>query len=209
MRFIKSYFKTLSKHQLSQFQQLFDLYGAKNQQVNVISRKDIHHLYLHHVLHSLSIAKKFRFKDGCRILDLGTGGGFPGIPLAIYFPNCHFTMIDGTQKKIRVVNEVIQSLGLTNAKAKAIRAEQHRGKYDYVVSRAVAKLPVLWDWSKALLNKRGPDSGLIALKGGDISEEVNSLHKGLTTDIIFINSLFSEEYFEEKFIIHIHPRLTK
>ena len=206
---ITSYFKKLTKHQESQLKQLFDLYQSKNQQVNVISRKDIDQLYLHHVLHSLSIAKKFNFPDGCRILDLGTGGGFPGIPLAIYFPTCHFTLIDGTRKKIRVVNEVIEELELPNVKAIAVRAEEHRGNYDFVVSRAVAKLPVLWNWSRPLLKSKDPSSGLIALKGGDIQQEIKDLNKGLASDIVFINSLFSEKYFDEKFIVHIHRKRHK
>ena len=203
MKEVNKYFPEISELQKDQFRQLYDLYFQMNQEVNVISRKDIHKLYLHHVLHSLSIARKFKFSSEQKILDLGTGGGFPGIPLAIFFPTTKFCLIDGTKKKIRVVNEIIKSLDLKNVTAVADRAESHSGKYHFVVTRAVAKLPVLWNWVKPLLFK-DPGSGLIALKGGDIIQELKELPKYLERDITFINSIFSEEYFEEKFIVYIH-----
>lgn len=150
---------------VSQLEMLGPLYSALNQKINVISRKDIDSLYLHHVLHSLSLSMINRFEPGDKILDLGTGGGFPGIPLAIMFPDCHFTLIDGTQKKIGVVKSVVERIGLSNVEAVAVRAENLNGQFDYVVSRAVAKALTIREWCKPLLLPKREGQSIYLLKG--------------------------------------------
>ena len=207
MDIILKYFPKLSEEQIEQFKQLDALYREWNAKINVISRKDIDHLYEHHVLHSLAIAKAVNFKAGARVMDLGTGGGFPGIPLAILFPKTNFLMIDGTGKKIRVVNIVIEALGLKNATAQQIRAEELKGqKFDFVVTRAVARLEKLVPWSRRLL--RGKEmhaipNGLIALKGGRVKEEIADLEKGEYVESEPISRFFDEPYFEEKFLVYV------
>lgn len=171
MEEILKYFTDLTDKQKQQFAALFDLYKDWNEKINVISRKDIDNLYLHHVLHSLAIAKAVSFRPGTRILDFGTGGGFPGIPLAILFPETQFKMIDGTGKKIRVVNEVATAIGLENVEAVHLRGEEEKGKYDFVVSRAVMPLPDLMKIVKKNIGKEQRNSlpnGVICLKGGNV-----------------------------------------
>jgi len=204
-RIIK-YFPELSIAQRQQLLQLDPLYRDWNTQVNVISRKDIDNIYLHHVLHSLVIAKVISFTKGTRILDVGTGGGFPGIPLAIFFPYCNFTLIDSIGKKVIVANEIAQSLGLTNVKVLKARAEELKGEYDFIVTRAVAPLPIINSWIQNLIKPGGSNqlpNGVLALKGGDLKEELAPFRKILTKWDIEI--FFEEDYFKEKSIIFV-PR---
>lgn len=207
MQIVLKYFPDLSEEQVERFQSLGQLYRDWNAKVNLISRKDIDNLYLHHVLHSLSIAKLLRFKEGAEILDLGTGGGFPGIPLAILMPEAKFHLIDGTQKKINVVQDVIQSLGLENATAQQVRVEELKNlHYDFVVTRAVAELEQLRQWTQRLFKVKqlhAIPNGLIALKGGKIQAEVKSIPKGEYVETHAIYKFFPEEYFNEKFIVYL------
>lgn len=198
------YFPELTDVQRQQFAALYDLYSDWNSKINVISRKDIENLYLHHVLHSLSIGKVIRFKENTKILDFGTGGGFPGIPLAILFPECQFKLIDGTGKKIRVATEVTNAIGLKNVTLQHLRGEEEKGKFDFVVSRAVMPLPdlikiVRKNISKNCFNLLG--NGVICLKGGSVEEEAKAYRK--TAEIVPISDLFTEEWFQEKYIIHV------
>lgn len=202
---IEKYFPDLTAKQKDQFVQLGDLYKEWNEKINVISRKDIDNLYLHHILHSLAIAKFIDFKKGSRIFDLGTGGGFPGIPLAIIFPDVSFTLADGTVKKILVVNEIIQYLGLSNAKGIAQRAEEVKDTFDFVVTRAVAKIDKILPWSRRIVHSNHKNSypnGLIALKG-DLKEELKLLSKHEYKEVVPIHTYFSEDYFDEKFILYV------
>lgn len=171
----------------------------------MISRKDIDNLYINHVIHSLAIAKFFSFKEGSSILDLGTGGGFPGIPLAIFFPECDFTLIDGRGKKIIVVKDVIEQLGLKNVKALHQRAEEHNDKHDFIVVRAVTTIDKLFDYAKPLIKKTQINpipNGILALKGGDLEEELNSL-KNEYFDEVALDDLLGQEYFPEKSLIYV------
>ena len=183
---------------------LDDLYHDWNAKINVISRKDIDNLYEHHVLHSLAIARAIRFKDGTNILDFGCGGGFPGIPLAIMFPNCKFKLIDGTAKKILVCNEVIKALGLKNVVAEQRRGEEEKGQYDFVVSRAVMVLPDLVKIVKKNISKRQQNSmpnGIICLKGGNLQAEMQPFKK--IVEKMELSSWFKEEWFKEKNLIYL------
>jgi len=203
---IEKYFPELTSIQKERFAALPQLYAEWNQMINVISRKDVENIMLHHVLHSLSIAKYISFKEGSKIFDLGTGGGFPGIPLAILFPESDFTLVDGTGKKIKVVNAIIESLNLTNAKGLHARAEEIKGKYDFVVSRAVAKVDQLIHWSRRLVSNNQQNrlpNGLIALKGGNLVEELKLLPKWEYYEVTPISNYFSEPFFEEKNIVYI------
>ena len=175
---IPKYFPDLSESQLEQYQSLWDFYHEWNAKINVISRKDMDDFYLKHVLHSLSIAKVFKFKTGTKILDVGTGGGFPGIPLSIYFPDVQFTLVDSIGKKIKVVNEAIMSLDLTNASALKTRAEDVAGRYDIVISRAVTQIPKFVSWVSGKIirgNTSGVGNGIIYIKGGDFQEELSAI----------------------------------
>src|ERR1035437_6827463 len=160
MEIINKYFTDFTENQLQQFAALKDLYAEWNQKINVISRKDMEHFYEHHVLHSLAIATQFNFPDGYQVMDLGTGGGFPGIPLAIFFPDVHFHLVDSINKKLKVVNEVANAIGLANITTQHSRAEDIKQKFDVVVSRAVAPLKDLWYWSRPLLHTRAEVSNL-------------------------------------------------
>ncbi len=205
---ITKYFSDFTPEQMSQFAALGDLYKDWNAKINVISRKDIENIYLHHVLHSLAIAVFNDFKDGTKIIDIGTGGGFPGIPLAILFPECQFHLVDGTGKKIKVVQEIADAIKLKNLKAEHIRAEEVKARqYDFVVCRAVAQLPQLWIWSERLLRDRQTNvvpNGLIALKGGNtIEQEIKALPRGSYTDRVEISNFFEEDYFEEKHVVYV------
>jgi 16S rRNA m(7)G-527 methyltransferase (EC 2.1.1.-) len=201
---ILKYFPQLSEEQQRQFDALDALYRDWNAKINVISRKDIDNLYEHHVLHSLAIAKVINFRPGTEILDFGTGGGFPGIPLAIMFPECHFKLIDGTGKKIRVAQEVANAIGLKNCEPAHLRGEEEKGKYDFVVSRAVMPLPDLMKIVRKNISKTQRNAlpnGVICLKGGDLQAELRPFHKIVeTTDI---GTLFKEEWFKEKNVIYL------
>ncbi|MES2516943.1 MAG: 16S rRNA (guanine(527)-N(7))-methyltransferase RsmG [Bacteroidota bacterium] len=201
---IEKYFSQLSEKQKKQFAQLGELYTHWNAQINVISRADIDNLYEKHILHSLAIAKIVDFKDFTEILDVGTGGGFPGIPLAILFPNCQFHLVDSIGKKIKVVNEVAQALGLENVKAEQIRAEQIEGEYDFVVSRAVTRLLPFYDWVKGKININNYNklqNGILYLKGGDLKEELKEF--GKKTRVFELSDYFTEEFFETKMVVHV------
>ena len=201
---IYTYFPELSDRQKEQIEALNSLYIDWNAKINVISRKDIENLYEHHVLHSLAIAKIIRFRPGTRILDFGTGGGFPGIPLAIMFPDCEFKLIDGTGKKIRVAQEISQAIGLKNCHPEHLRGEDEKGHYDFVVSRAVMPLPDLMKIVRkniARPQKNSRPNGVLCLKGGDLLAETRPFHN--IVDITDISSFFHEEWFKKKYIIYL------
>ena len=204
MEEILKYFPNLTETQRKQLEQLDALYRDWNSKINVISRKDIDNLYLHHVLHSLAIAKFTQFKAGARVLDFGTGGGFPGIPLAIMFPDVQFKLIDRTAKKIRVTNEVAQAIGLKNVVAEQKSGEEEKGKYDFVVSRAVMPLPDLIKIVRKNIAKDSRNSienGVIVLKGGDIKDEIKPFSHIVEVDEI--SQWFTEDWFQEKYVIYI------
>ena len=204
MNEILEYFPHLTDKQIEQFKALQALYEDWNQKINVISRKDISNLYSHHVLHSLAIAKAINFKDGTTIMDFGTGGGFPGIPLAIMFPNCKFKLIDGTGKKIMVANEVIKAIGITNVVAEHIRGEEEKEKYNFIVSRAVMPLPDLIKIVKKNISKEQNNAlpnGVIVLKGGNTEGEIHE-HKKLA-EITPLSNWFKDDWFKEKSLIYI------
>lgn len=204
MNLLTKYFPKLNEKQINLFEQLEPLYAEWNAQINVISRKDFSEFYERHVLHSLGIAKLIGFSSGSRILDVGTGGGFPGIPLAIMFPEVQFHLIDSIGKKIKVVNAIVESLGLKNVIAGQIRAEQLTDKYDFVVSRAVTRLPEFVPWVRKNIAKKqinAMPNGIIYLKGGDLQEETKQFKRN-----IFIKNLsdyFEEEFFKTKKVIHL------
>ncbi|HXS59157.1 MAG TPA: 16S rRNA (guanine(527)-N(7))-methyltransferase RsmG [Hanamia sp.] len=207
MDILTKYFDDFTDTQLQQFGALKNLYEEWNQKINVISRKDMEQFYEHHVLHSLSIATQFDFPDGYEIMDLGAGGGFPGIPLAIFFPEVHFHLVDSINKKLKVASAVAESIGLKNLTVQHSRAEDIKDKkFDMVISRAVAPLKDLWYWSKPLLKKRPIDqpkklNGLICLKGGDLAKEISE--SGCRPKIWEIENIFDEEFFKEKYILSI------
>lgn len=204
MEEIKKYFSKLSPTQLSQFEQLYDLYVDWNAKINVISRKDIENLYVHHVLHSLAIAQVITFKPGSTVLDVGTGGGFPGIPLAILFPEVRFTLIDSIGKKIKVGTEVSKAIGLQNIELKHLRVQDEKGRFDFVVSRAVMPLDDLVKLVKKNLSKEGKNSlpnGLICLKGGELQHEI--LPYKNVADMFDVSDYFSEEFFKTKKIVYV------
>jgi 16S rRNA (guanine527-N7)-methyltransferase len=201
---IIKYFPDLTDKQKEQFAALDDLYKDWNSKINVISRKDIENLYEHHVLHSLAIAKTLHFKDDTHILDFGTGGGFPGIPLAIMFPKCKFKLIDGTGKKILVTNEVAKAIGLKNVTAEHLRGEEEKGKYDFVVSRAVMPLEDLIKIIQRNISKTQRNAmanGVFCLKGGDVTEEIKPFKK--IAEVTPISTWFKEEWFQEKNVIYV------
>ena len=211
MEIILKYFSDFTPHQLHQFETLEGLYKEWNEKINVISRKDIDSLYERHVLHSLSIAAAFEFKPGSDIIDLGTGGGFPGIPLAIFFPEVKFHLVDSIAKKLKVVTAVAENIGLTNVTTQHSRIEDIKNrKFDFVVSRAVAPLKDLWKWSKPLLKNQQPATGnrqhspgLICLKGGDLAIEIQE--SNTRPRLMEIKEIFDEDFFKDKFILYV-PR---
>ncbi len=204
MKQILHYFPDLSAEQQRQLSMLDELYRDWNAKINVISRKDIDNLYEHHVLHSMAIAKMVRFRPGTKILDFGTGGGFPGIPLAILFPDCQFKLIDGTGKKIRVAQEVAQAIGLKNCEPQHLRGEDEKGHYDFVVSRAVMPLP---DLAKIVRKNIGREqrnalpNGVICLKGGDLQAELQPFRH--IVDTAELSQWFGEEWFRQKYVIYL------
>ena len=203
MHLIQKYFPNLTEIQFKQFEALQGLYEDWNAQINVISRKDIESLYLHHVLHSLSIAKLIQFQDGAKILDIGTGGGFPGIPLAILFPEVTFHLVDSINKKLKVVNGVAESLGLENVYTTHAIAETIEGQYDFIISRAVTTMPVFVSWIKnrvAKKNTHALKNGILYLKGGDLTEELKTYSKVTLYDL---SAFFEDEFFETKKIVHL------
>lgn len=222
LELITKYFSDFTPVQLKQFSELESLYNEWNNKINVISRKDISSLYEKHVLHSLSIAAVFEFEKGMHVIDIGTGGGFPGIPLAIFFPGTNFHLVDSIGKKLKVVNEISSAIGLSNITTQQIRAEEIKDKkFDVAVSRAVAPLKDLWRWAKPLLKKRDGRgamasagihnnnhdrndviaNGLICLKGGDLAREISE--SDCRPRLIEIAEIFDEEYFREKFLLHV------
>jgi 16S rRNA (guanine527-N7)-methyltransferase len=205
MDIILKYFPDLTGEQKGKFQRLFPLYSYWNSRINVISRKDIDHLYERHVLHALAIAKLIRFKPKTHILDAGTGGGFPGIPLAIIFPDVSFHLVDSIGKKIKVVDAVTDELGLKNIKTSQERVENIGSSYDFVISRAVTELPKFCEWVKHLISSKSVNTlqnGIIYLKGGEVTHEVKSLK--MKYKIYPISDYFEESFFETKKIVHLY-----
>ena len=203
MDIIFNYFPDLSKNQIEQFSKLGSLYADWNNKINVISRKDIGSLYLRHVLHSLSIAKFIEFTRGTLIVDVGTGGGFPGIPLAILFPDCKFHLVDGVKKKIRVVDAISNNLGLKNVTTESERIEDVHDKFDFVLTRAVAEMPKIIKWTKNKINSVSNNkelNGIIALKGGDLNKE---LYKIENKKVVAINDYFDDHYFNDKKLVYV------
>ncbi|NMH88500.1 16S rRNA (guanine(527)-N(7))-methyltransferase RsmG [Flavivirga algicola] len=203
MELVLKYFPELTEDQISKFEKLETLYQDWNLKINVVSRKDIDELYLRHVLHSLAIAKVLKFKTGSKILDVGTGGGFPGVPLAILFPECSFHLVDSIAKKLKVVNEVVEGLGLTNIKTTHSRVEDIKDTYDFIVSRAVAAMPTFVHWVKGRVAKQqrhGLKNGILYLKGGDLSEELKDYK---TAEIYNLSDFYTEDFFETKKVVHL------
>lgn len=203
MELIRKYFPELSEDQISKFEKLEELYKDWNLKINVVSRKDIDELYLRHVLHSLGIAKVQKFKPGSRILDVGTGGGFPGIPLAILFPESNFHLVDSIGKKIKVVDEVSEGLGLKNVRTSNQRVEELTDNYDFIVSRAVAVMPSFVRWVKGKIAKESrheKKNGILYLKGGDLSEELKDYR---TAEIFELSEIFEEDFFDTKKVVYL------
>ena len=203
MEIIEKYFQDLTENQKLQFSKLQDLYKDWNLKINVVSRKDIDELYLRHVLHSLGIAKVIDFKSDAKIMDVGTGGGFPGIPLAILFPETNFHLVDSIGKKIKVVNEVVTGLGIENVRTTHGRVEEVKDTYDFIVSRAVAQMETFVRWTKGKVSKKQNHdlkNGILYLKGGDLSEELNKF-KSVTT--YNLQNYFDEPFFETKKVVHL------
>jgi 16S rRNA (guanine527-N7)-methyltransferase len=201
---IKSYFPEISEKQFRQFEMLAPLYTEWNDKINVISRKDIDNIFIHHVLHALGIAKVIQFKSGTKVLDVGTGGGFPGIPLAIMYPEADFHLVDSIGKKITVVKAIAEACELKNVKATQIRAEEVNEKYDFIVSRAVTRLKTFYAWVR---DKKKPvsfntlDNGILYLKGGDLEEELNELKKPHA--LYSLSDYFKEDFFETKKVVYV------
>ncbi len=209
MKLLLNYFPELTDTQIEQFGQLKELYQDWNLKINVVSRKDIDELYLRHVLHSLGIAKVQSFLPGTKILDVGTGGGFPGIPLAILFPEVHFHLVDSIGKKIKVVEEVVEGLGLQNVKATNARVEVVNEQYDFIVSRAVAQMETFVRWIKHSVAKKSRHdlkNGILYLKGGDLMEELESFSKAT---IYPLQGYFKESFFETKSVVHLPLKYKK
>ncbi len=201
---VKKYFPNLTEKQLEQFELLFPLYTEWNEKINVVSRKDIDNLMLHHVLHSLAIAKIIDFRPGTEILDVGTGGGFPGIPLAILFPECSFLLVDSIGKKIKVVEEIAKALGLQNVKAKHARAEDIDQDFEFVVSRAVTRITPFYYWVRKKISPNHFHSmrnGILYLKGGDLREELEEF--GKKHKIFDLSTYFDEDFFETKKVLYV------
>ncbi|MBS7333605.1 16S rRNA (guanine(527)-N(7))-methyltransferase RsmG [Faecalibacter bovis] len=206
MDLILKYFPDLTEKQIEQFNKVGDLYKHWNEQINVVSRKDIEEIYTNHILHSLAIAKVMKFEDGSDVLDVGTGGGLPGIPLAILFPNVNFHLVDSIGKKIKVVQGVADGLGLTNVKAEQKRAEELHNHYDFVISRAVTAMPRFAEWIRGKFKKDSLNplpNGLLYLKGGDLSEELKDFPNA---ELHNISDFFEEDFFETKKVVYLHKK---
>lgn len=203
VKLIYTYFPELTEEQKDQFAQLADVYEDWNSKINVVSRKDIDELYLRHVLHSLAIAKVQKFKSGSSVLDVGTGGGFPGVPLAILFPETSFTLVDSIGKKIKVVDEVVQNLGLSNVTSMNCRVEEVKQKFDFIVSRAVAAMPTFVRWTKGKIKKESKHelkNGILCLKGGNLEEELKDYK---TVQLYILTDFFKEDFFETKKVVYL------
>ena len=203
MDLILKYFPNLSEQQIAQFSKLQELYQDWNLKINVVSRKDIDELYLRHVLHSLGIAKVMEFQPNAKVMDVGTGGGFPGIPLAILFPETQFHLVDSIGKKIKVVNEVAEGLGLENVKTTHGRVEEVKDTYDFIVSRAVAQMETFVRWNRGKIRKQqnhALKNGILYLKGGDLTEE---LQKYTSATLYYLPDYFTEDFFETKKVVHL------
>lgn len=201
---ILSYFPNLSETQITQFERLQELYEDWNSKINVISRKDMDQFYVHHVLHSLGIAKVLTFLPGTKVLDIGTGGGFPGIPLAILFPEAHFHLVDSIGKKVSVVKDVAKQLKLSNVEAQQARAEELVRKYDFVISRAVTQMINFYPWVKGKIKKEDFNefqNGILYLKGGDVDEEMEALDKSYV--VYHLEDYFKEEFFQTKKVVYL------
>ncbi len=209
MELILKYFPNLTEDQIDKFEKLQALYQDWNLKINVVSRKDIDELYLRHVLHSLGIAKVIKFKDGTKILDVGTGGGFPGIPLAILFPDCDFHLVDSINKKLKVVNGIVSGLGLNNIKTTHTRVEAINDTYDFIVSRAVTAMPTFVSWVKGKVAKTQNHeikNGILYLKGGDLTKELQNYK---TTTIYNLSDYYTEAFFETKKVVHLPVKFKK
>ncbi|WP_139957789.1 16S rRNA (guanine(527)-N(7))-methyltransferase RsmG [Flavicella sediminum] len=209
MEILKKYFPELTELQISQFEKLENLYKEWNAKINVISRKDIDELYLRHVLHSLGIAKVQQFMPGAKVLDVGTGGGFPGVPLAILFPETNFHLVDSIGKKIKVVQGVTEALGLKNVKASHMRAEEVKGEFDFIVSRAVTTMPDFVKWVRKKVAKKQHHTlrnGILYLKGGDLTEELSVF---TSTTLYDLSDYFEEDFFETKKVVHLPIKFKK
>jgi len=205
MKTISKYFPNLTSEQSGKFEQLQSLYADWNNKINVVSRKDIDNLYLHHVLHSLSIARIVRFQPGTYVLDVGTGGGFPGIPLAIFFPEAQFMLIDSIGKKIKVVEAVAQTLNLDNVEPRWCRAQEVTEKFDFVISRAVTRLPEFLEWVKGRIRRDEINhihNGILYIKGGDMADELLALEKRY--HVYHLSNFFYEDFFATKSVVHIY-----
>ncbi len=209
MKLLQKYYPDLTETQIIQFLQLKELYQDWNLKINVVSRKDIDELYLRHVLHSLGIAKVQKFLPGSKVLDVGTGGGFPGIPLAILFPETQFHLVDSIGKKIKVVEEVVEGLGLQNVKSTNARVETINDQYDFIVSRAVAQMETFVRWVKFSVAKKSRHelkNGILYLKGGDLNEELKDFPKAT---IYSLTDIFKEDFFETKSVVHLPLKFKK
>lgn len=204
MKIVQKYFRNLTELQINQLEQLYDLYTNWNDKINVISRKDVDNLYTHHVLHSLSIAKYINFTPGTMVMDVGTGGGFPGIPLAIFFPEVKFLLLDSIGKKIKVAGDIAESVCLNNVEVIHSRVENEKRKFHFIVSRAVMPLPDLVNRTRKNISSEqinAMPNGIICLKGGDLSAETEPFKK--VVDVIALSSYFSEEFFETKKLVYL------
>ncbi len=209
MELILKYFPNLTQDQIEKFTKLEALYQDWNLKINVVSRKDIDELYMRHVLHSLAIAKVLEFKDGSNIMDVGTGGGFPGVPLAILFPECQFHLVDSIAKKLKVVNEVVEGLGITNVKTTHTRVEEIDETCDFIVSRAVAAMPTFVHWVKGKIKKTSNHdlkNGILYLKGGDLSEELKDYR---TATLYNLSDFYTEDFYETKKVVHLPLKFKK
>jgi 16S rRNA (guanine527-N7)-methyltransferase len=209
MNLILKYFPNLTQDQIEKFTKLEALYQDWNLKINVVSRKDIDELYMRHVLHSLAIAKVVEFKDGSNIMDVGTGGGFPGIPLAILFPECQFHLVDSIAKKLKVVNEVVVGLGLENVKTTHTRVEEIGDTYDFIVSRAVAAMPTFVHWVKGKIKKTSNHNlknGILYLKGGNLVEELQDYK---TATLYNLSDFYTEEFYDTKKVVHLPLKYKK
>lgn len=203
---LEKYFPEIEPIQKERLIRLPEIYKAWNEKVNLVSRKDVHNIGLHHILHSMTLMKYMNFKPGTKVLDLGTGGGFPGIPLSILMPDVDFLLIDGTLKKIKVVQDVILKLNLQNVSARQVRAEELKGQFDYVITRAVASMTQLVIWCSHLITPKGNNAlpnGLIAYKGGDVNRELKNLTSSYFYDVMELSEKFHESWFQEKYLVYL------